>query len=172
MIVEYIDSQEPLTVFEVKLHCRVDHDSEDDFFENVIIPGARAMAEAKTGCAIRKAKYRDEFDDIGVAVLAVGGVTEILEVTAEGAAITAYESTIRAGRTTVYAEDYRGKPGTVTYQAGIDLALHSSVKNWLLLACGYLYSQRELLYAGQAMQEMPQRYVDSLLSSIDLHAAI
>ena len=56
MIAQYL-GDEPLTLAEVKLQCRVDGEEEDAYFEDVLIPAARALAEEVSGSAIRKGRY-------------------------------------------------------------------------------------------------------------------
>lgn len=172
MIIEYI-GDEPLTLTEIKIQCKIDDDEENSFLEGVIIPGARAMAEAKTGCAIREARYLDDVTDLANGALSMGGVTEIESVMAGNESVTDYAVITSARRIIVVAAgSYGGKPGAITYRAGVDISLYPSVKSWMLLAAGWLYANRELLYSGQAIQEMPQRYVDSLLLPIDVPAAM
>jgi hypothetical protein len=57
MIAQYL-GDEPLTLAEVKLQCRVDGDDEDAYFEGVLIPAARSLAEEVSGAAIARALYR------------------------------------------------------------------------------------------------------------------
>ena len=85
MLIEYINA-EPLTLDEVKLHARIDGMDDDDAIELGIIPPARAMAEAKTGCAIRTARYTDTITLPGS--LAVGGVIAIESVKVDGVTVT------------------------------------------------------------------------------------
>lgn len=56
MIAQYL-RDEPLTLAEVKLQYRVDGEEEDAYFEGVLIPAARALAEEVNGSAIRKGRY-------------------------------------------------------------------------------------------------------------------
>lgn len=171
MIVEYVDNDEPITVAEAKKQCAVDHDEDDLFFSDVIIPGARAMAEAKTGSAIRKARFTETLPDMAASSLAMGSVVEVESVAVGGVAVVDYTQTMQARRTVISAPVYADKSGVVTYTAGVDIALYPSVKNWMLLAVGWLYANRELLVignSGQVIAEMPKSYIDVLLAPIDV----
>lgn len=165
MIVEYLTPNEPLTLAEVQAHCRVD--GEDAYLTFAIIPAARALAEAKTGCAIRPARYSDTFQDAAECVLAVGAVTAVESVVVDGAAAD-YTTTEDAGRTVVHTTAGAGKPCVITYTAGIDINQHPGVRAWMLLVCGWLYAQRELL--GGNNSEPPPHIAESLLTSINLNA--
>ena len=169
MIVEYL-ADEPITLAEVRAQCRVDEDdtSEDNYLSGVVIPAARALAEAKSGSAIRRARYSETVADVGACVLAVGEVREIESVKVAGADV-AYTSTTKARRTYITAASYPGKVGEVTYTAGIDIAKHPGVKSWMLLVCGWLYRNREMI-DNLPMHEVPQHIADSLLSSISVPA--
>lgn len=168
MMVEYIAEAEPLTIAEVVAHARIDAYDEYDAIELGIIPAARALAEAKTGCAIRKARYQDTITLPGP--LSMGGVIDIEAVTVGGVAV-AYTSASIARRTIIEASDYEGQSAVVTYTAGTDLSKHPNVRAWLLLACAWLYADRELVRDG-SKTEMPRYITDTLLASIDVPNAL
>lgn len=161
MIIEYL-ANEPITLAEVKSHCRSD-DGEDALLENLIIPSARALAESKSGCAVRLARYQVYFDDMSTVTLPVSGVTEIESVKV-GDVEVEYKAITNRRLTVVSAQS--SMPGCITFIAGIDISKHPGVKSWILLACGWLYSQRELLVTG-AQATMPS-IAESLLSSISV----
>lgn len=158
--VAYIDQIEPLLLDDAKLHCRVDGYDEDALFSDVIIPGARALAEQKTGCAIRNARYTDTISDAGETALSVGGVTTIESVTLSGNSV-AYTTRIQSRRTFVTAP----AGSLVTYTAGTDIQKHPGVKLWMLLVCAWMYANRELI--GDSKAEPPY-FIESLLSSISV----
>ena len=54
----------------------------------------------------------------------------------------------------------------VTYQAGIDISLFPSVKQWMLLAAGWIYEQPEMYTVAAAVTALPAEYVDGLLAPI------
>lgn len=154
---------EPLTLHEVKAQCRVDGEDDDALIGDIIIPAARALAEAKSGCAIRGARYADTVPGNGIVMLSVGGVGAIEAVKLNGVE-TASTSEVQARRTYVTAA-----PGAVvTYTAGTDVSKHPGVKAWMLLVCGWMYAQRELL--GGSNSEPPPHIAESLLASISTPA--
>ena len=167
MLIDYI-GPDPLTLDEVKLHARIDATDDDDAIELGIIPAARAMAEAKTGCAIRKARFTDTVELPGA--LSMGGVIAIETVTVDNVVIT-YTATETARRTVIDAPEFVTQRAVVTYTAGIDIAKHPGVRAWLLLACAWLYADRELVRDG-IKTEMPRYITDTLLMSIDVPGAI
>ena len=150
----------------MQVQCRVD-EGEDLYLADVIIPAARSLAEAKTGCAIRPARYRDTFADASRCVLSVGGVMAVESVEVDGAPV-AYTTTLEGRRTCVSAPGSAGKPCVITYTAGIDINQHPGVRAWMLLVCGWLYAQRELL--GVNNSETPAHIAESLLASINVAA--
>ncbi|MGB3290940.1 MAG: head-tail connector protein [Burkholderiaceae bacterium] len=157
---------EPVALAEVKAQCRIDHDAEDAFITEVIIPGARALAESKTGSAIRKGTFTDVITLGGT--LSVGQVISVDTVKVDGVSV-AFTATEKGRRTAVESVGNEGKTAVVGFTAGTDIAQFPGVKSWLLLACGWMYAHRESLTAGpNAFNEMPAGYVDALLSAIDV----
>lgn len=149
---------EPLTLDEVKQHCRIDDDAENDaYITNTIIPGARALAEAKTGAIIRKGTFTDTIL-IGQA-LSVGSVISVDSVKVDDVDV-AFTTTEKGRRTVVQSDGNEGKEAVVGFTAGIDIAEFPDVKSWLLMACGWMYESRELA--------MPESYVDALLVAIEV----
>ncbi len=166
MIVEYLALDEPLHLAEVMSQCRAD-ECDEAYLVDAIIPAARALAESKTGCAIRQARYRDTFADASRCVLSMGGVLAVESVTVGGAPV-AFTSTVQARRTCISAPDHAGKECIVTYTAGTDIDKHPGVRAWMLLVCGWLYAQRELL--GGDNKEPTAHIAKSLLARINVAA--
>lgn len=178
---------EPLTYDEVVAQCRLDPDDDDsserDLIERIVIPAARALAEQATGAAIRKARYREHLPMVpaGQVFAAEKGQAYTLESIALG---------VRPGsplldlsrcylvnggkESLLYTEQgtWRELVGEcpqgllVTYLAGIDIDDHPSVRQYLLLAAAWAYRHRELLVLGQTLNELPDRYLLTLLASI------
>lgn len=161
MILEYL-ANEPITLAEVKSHCRADG-GDDALLEDVIIPSARALAETRSGCAIRLARYQAYYDDMSLVTLPVSGVTEIESVKVDDAKVE-YKATTSRRLTVVSTQT--SMSGCITFKAGIDISKHPDVKAWMLLACGWLYSQRELLLTG--VQPAMPNIAESLLCSISV----
>jgi hypothetical protein len=158
-LIEYLGT-EPVSVDEVKQHCRIDDGDEDQYIATVIIPGARAMAEARSGAVIREGRYSETI--VLGGVLSVGRVISIEDVVVNGVAVD-FESTEKGGN--------EGKLATVTFLAGVDLTAFPGVKSWLLLTCGWMYANREMFSSGAGgVIEMPRSYVDSLLAPIEVPA--
>lgn len=165
MIAQYL-GDEPLTLAEVKLQCRVDGDDEDAYFEGVLIPAARALAEEVSGSAIRKGRYIEQASDAGHSVLARGGVIEVESVTVSGDAVPFV--VVQSGRRTlVQAAGFAGRVAQITYTAGIDIAVHAGVRAWMLLVVAWLYANRELMGQREGAKAPPHISV-ALLSSINV----
>lgn len=166
-LIEYLGT-EPVSVDEVKQHCRIDDGDEDQYIATVIIPGARAMAEARSGSVIREGRYSETI--VLGGVLSVGRVISIEGVVVNGVAVD-FESTEKGRRTAVNSSGNEGKLATVTFLAGVDLTAFPGVKSWLLLTCGWMYANREMFSSGAGgVIEMPRSYVDSLLAPIEVPA--
>lgn len=167
MIVQYL-GDEPLTLAEVKLQCRVDFDDEDVYLVSVIIPAARALAEEVSGAAIRKARYVEQVSDAGGSALARGSVIEVESVTVSGTPVP-FAISLDGRRTLVQVQGAAGKTAQITYTAGIDIAMHAGVRAWMLLVAAWLYANRELMGERDGAKA-PPHISGSLLSSINVHA--
>ncbi|WP_034207206.1 hypothetical protein [Burkholderia cepacia] len=179
VLVEYLDDVEPLTFEEVAMQCRIDDDDEREFVENIVIPCARQAAERKSGAAIRKARYVERLAGFpaGEFSLSVGQVLSVDSIEARDATGSAskldpsgYE-VVQLGRETLCAPLGAARwPSasvvTITYQAGIDIDEHPSVRSWMLLAAAWAYDHRELFSEGQTVAQIPDGYADLLLDSI------
>ena len=185
---------EPITLAEVKLHVRFDADLtlDDVLIEAVLIPGARQLAETKTGSAIRPARYKQRLRDFpakgGNVALTHGLVTDIESITYAGTGgratlpPTEYESAI-IDRETLVSPVSGQWPATtpgltnieIIYRAGIppaELALKfPTVKHWLLFAAAWGIAQKELFmiaHGRQGFTELPIDYISGLLDPITL----
>uniref|UniRef100_UPI00334295B0 head-tail connector protein n=1 Tax=Castellaniella defragrans TaxID=75697 RepID=UPI00334295B0 len=164
-LVSYTDG-EPLTLDEVRLYSHIDGDDQDALIEGVIIPGARALAESKTGSIIRKGTFTETI--LLGAALSVGQVVLVEAVKIDGADV-AFTLVEKGRRTIVQSAGNEGKEAVVRFTAGTDLTQHPTVKSWLLLACGWMYDHREIMTSGpNAFNEMPKSYVDALLLPIEV----
>jgi len=173
-LLKWRDDIEPVTYDEVRTQCLIDDD--DDVLRNTIegdlIPAARQLAETRTGSAIRKGTYRETLKTmpLGDFTLSRGRASKLLKITCGGADVSVdnYLWLDIGGDVLVspIAPGITGGPVYIEFEAGIDIADFPTVKQWILLACGWLYEQRELFLQGQAIQEMPASYVDSLIQPI------
>lgn len=178
---------EPLTYDEVVAQCRLDPDDDDsaerDLIERIVIPAARALAEQATGAAIRKARYREHLPMVpaGQVFAAEKGQAYALESIALGVGpgsplldLSRCYLVNGGKESLLYTEQgtWRELVGEcpqgllVTYLAGIDIDDHPSVRQYLLLAAAWAYRHRELLVLGQTLNELPDRYLLTLLASI------
>lgn len=165
MIAQYL-GDEPLTLAEAKLQCRVDGDEEDPYIEGVLIPAARALAEEVSGSAIRKGRYIEQAIDAGHSVLARGGVIEVEGVTVNGDSVP-FVVTQTGRLTLVHAPEFGGQTAQITYTAGIDIAVHAGVRAWMLLVVAWLYANRELMGQREGAKA-PAHISAALLSSINV----
>lgn len=189
------DSAEPISLAEAKMQARIDPDltDEDSLIEQVIIPGARQLAEERTGAVIRPARYiqrRQGFPNSGGALAITHSlIRQIESITYAGDGgnrITLspmdYESIV-IDRETLIAPISGNWPAAgkslraveITYTAGVfaaELAAkYPGVKHWLLLAVAWGVEQKELFVIArgrQAFQEMPTDYTAGLLNPIML----
>jgi hypothetical protein len=173
-LLNWVDDKEPVTFEDVRVQCFIDADDENAKYliETNIIPAARQLAETRTGSAIRKGNYRETLkvlpaDDF---TLSKGRATKILKVTCGGRDVIVSDFLLLDIGGDMIVSPVSGSAGTgpayIEFEAGIDIADFPTVKQWILLACGWAFEQRELLLVGQAIQEMPPSYVDSLLQPI------
>lgn len=173
-LLSWIDEKEPVTFDDVRAQCFIDVDDEAirKFVETNIIPAARQLAETRAGSAIRKGNYRETLKVMpaGDFTLSKGRATKILKVTCGGLILNLSDFLLLdiGGDMVVSSVPASAGAGPVyiEFEAGIDIEEFPTVKQWILLACGWAYEQRELLLVGQAIQEMPESYVDSLLQPI------
>jgi hypothetical protein len=75
---------EPVSVLDLKHHARLDDDdtSLDAEIKSVYIPGARQLAETRTGSAIRPARYRQrlrDFPPAGYPITITHGLVTAIE---------------------------------------------------------------------------------------------
>ncbi|AFQ50442.1 hypothetical protein [Burkholderia cepacia] len=179
VLVEYLDDVEPLTFEDVAIQCRIDDDGEREYVQRIVIPGARQAAERKSGAAIRKARYVERLagfptGEFSLSVGQVVGVDSIEARDSTGVASTLDPSVyevVQLGRETLCAplgaaHWPNAHAVTITYQAGIDVDKHPSVRSWMLLAAAWAYDHRELFTDGQSIVQMPDGYADLLLDSI------
>lgn len=188
-------SGEPLTIDDVKTHARWDLDNTiaDGDITNVYIPGARQLAESRTGSAIRPARFIQrlpEFPKEGgtfaithglvmaiesITYLDANGARQSLDASAFSDAVIDRETLVEpvGGKWPETTRSLRGVE--VTYTAGIkpaDLAAnYPSVRHFILMACAWALEQPELFVLSkgkQGYQELPADYLAGLLDPITL----
>lgn len=179
---------EPITIDDVIYQCRLDADDVDggerELIERIVIPAARGLVEQATGAAVRKGVYREHLPSVPRGnVFAVGlGQAYELESVAVGVSPAArllapadmylvnsgQESLLytQSGRSWCEVAGSAPQGLLITYKAGFDIANFPSVQQYLLLAAAWAYRHRELLAVGQALHELPERYLLTLLAAI------
>lgn len=190
-------ASEPMSAAEVKTQARIDADLtlDDDFIQTVLIPGARQLAETRTGAAIRPARYRQRLRGFprhgGAIVLAhalVMNVESITYVASTGNPVLLSSVTydvVQVDRETLVAPLAPPWPDTgaslraveIVYTAGLlpaDFASrYASVKAWMLMVAAWGYAQRELFvmtHGAAGFQELPADYLAGLLDPLTLRA--
>lgn len=139
---------------------------------DIIIPGVTAQCEAKTGAAIRRAEYVEDWPATGRfgGCLDVGQAKVISSVqrldTKELLSPTDYELAVGQHVSRLSVPGWRGVPLRITYEAWLDLACYPSVKTWLLMQAATVFGQRETLITGTIVAALPATFLDTLLSDI------
>lgn len=175
-------AEEPVTIAEAKLHCRVDADiTADDVLLTALIVAAREQAEHTTGRSLVSQSWRLTLDRFpaGAIVLPrapLSSVTSITYVDTDGATQTLDAGEYRVITDRVLGEVVPVYDGqwptarctqnavTVEFVSGYGAAatVPRAIKQWILLAVGGWYGQREAIVAGQ-VAELPNAYWHALL---------
>lgn len=178
-------AEEPLTLAEAKLHCRVDTDfTADDALLTALIVAARALAETRCNRTIAKARWQLTLDRFPEAIrLPMPRVTQVLSVhyrdpdgvlcELDAADVTLDNASQVANW--LYPAADASWPDTwcqpngvvVVYEAGWSRAdVPQEIKQWLLMAVATGYRNREAVVADRdARLELPRTYVDGLLDA-------
>ena len=180
--------EEPVSLAEAKAHCRVDH-ADDDALISALIVAAREQAEHETGRAFVTQTWElvhDEFPD--AFVLRKAPVQSVVSVRY----LDDSNGTECELDPADYLLDKDGEPGYVVpnvglgwpsawpvpnavrcrYVCGYGAAadVPQAVKQWILMAVGTLYAQRETLVAGN-VSGLPDRFWQGLLDPFRLYEA-
>lgn len=175
--------EEPVTLAEVKAHCRIDGAAEDALLQ-AYIAAARARCEGILQRALITREVEqtlDAFpaDELQLALLPVGQIVEVGYTDPAGAAQLLAPSAYTLDATQAGSHWLLPAVGTlwpqtrpvinavrVRYEAGYGLQASDvppDIRAWLLLTVAYLYAQREAVDATGRAAEIPSRFVDSLL---------
>lgn len=187
-------AEEPVTLVEAKTNARVELDAtwEDDLFTHLLIPGARQLAETRTGACIRAARWKQrlpEFPKLGQVIpithslcTAVESLTYLPTDTTTGrstltldtdfeAVQTEHETHLAPLATTWPSVGKSLRAVEITYTAGLACAdmtaRYPSIRQWILMAIAWGYDNRTLfLTDGAGFSELPDGYHLQLLDPI------
>jgi uncharacterized phiE125 gp8 family phage protein len=186
---------EVVSIADLKGHTRWDADNAlmDAEIESVYIPGARQLAESRTGSAIRPARYIQRLQDFpkdsGYIAITHGLVIAVESITyasINGGRVSVDRSTFDsavidretliepvAGPWPAASKGLRGVE--ITYTAGVApdvmAVRYPSVRQWILMAAAWALEQPELFVLSkgrQGYQELPADYLAGLLDPITL----
>jgi uncharacterized phiE125 gp8 family phage protein len=190
-LAQYLDNSEPLTLDDVKNHLRIDTADDDQLLSNIIIPGVRAQAEAITSSVLRKAKMiytlkqfpRDYLGGyikpITLSISNCRSIDSVVYRDNSGAiqTITTIRSLIDNNQVKIInsapwpnlinpADDAIKITLTAGYTQEEFASFLPSVMQWMLLAAGWAYNQRDLFSNdAKLFAQMPDTYVNALLQS-------
>lgn len=172
-------TQEPVTLAEAKLHCRVDG-SEDDARITALITSARRLAEQKTGRAFAPQTWElalDEFPEAFMLLPApITAITSVKYIDAAGVEQTLDPSgyqldkdslpgyLVPAYGTAWPSPRLQANAVRVRYTCGHAVADSqlAALKTWMLVAIGTWHKHAEATVDG-SLNELPRTYVDGLL---------
>lgn len=177
---------EPLTLAEAKLHCRVDGSDEDALITALIV-AAREQAEHETGRALVTQTWElvhDAFPEAFVLRRApIQSVTSLKYLdSADGTEQTLDPADYLLDKDSEpgYVVPAYGKAWPATWPVpnavrvryvcgyGLAAAVPVAIKQWMLLAIGTMYAERETIIAGQAAS-LPDRFWAGLLDPYRLY---
>lgn len=165
-----------ITLEDVARQCRIEvEDLEPELIEGIIIPGVTAQAEQRTGAAIRKAEYEEDWPetyasghalDVGQAT-AIVSINRVLPDGSTGPVADAFY--LQLGQREAFLHFPNGRPAGVLrirYLAGVDAQAYAGVRQWLLMQAASAYEHRETFVVGTIVSELPSSFIDSLLAEI------
>lgn len=175
-------ADEPVTLAQAKMQCRVVTNDEDALFSAIYIPAAREAAEHRLGRLLvdqTKELVIDRFPagEIDLQLPDVSAIVSVKYLDTAGDEQTmdpaAYSLETDPGRSWLhpaYGTDWPDTIDTVNavrvrftagYGASAD-GIPSGIKAWIMLAIGSLYEHREALSQGH-VAELPGGFWDRLL---------
>ena len=166
-LIEYT-GPEPLSLEQFKLWQKAD-DGEDSVLSQIVIPAARQVAERRSGAAIRPGRYAGEWESLpaGDTALDLGAVRALESVTAAGAAISG-AALVWRGREAFVRLPAAARDVRVVVTAGVETEHAPAVLQWIALAAGLAYENREMATTGNVASLLPPGYLDALLDVVRL----
>jgi uncharacterized phiE125 gp8 family phage protein len=176
---------EPIDLATAKLHCRVDGTDEDTLITALIV-AAREQAEHETGRALVTQTWEQVHDSFPEAFVLrkapIQSVTSVKYLDSAGVeqTISALDYLLDKDSEPGYVVPAYGKAWPASYGVpnavrcryvagyGAAAAVPQAIKQWMLLAIGMMYSQRESGAAAQ-MHTLPDRFWGGLLDPYRLY---
>jgi len=181
-------ASEPLTLAEAKLHCRVDG-NDDDALITALIVAAREQAEHETGRALITQTWElvhDQFPEACVLrkapIQSVTSVKYLDDATGAQQTLDPADYLLDKDSEPGYVVPAYGKAWPATWPVpnavrvryvcgyGLAAAVPVAIKQWMLLAIGTMYAQRETFVTGQ-IGSIPDRFWAGLLDPYRLYEA-
>jgi uncharacterized phiE125 gp8 family phage protein len=180
--------EEPLFVDDVKAHCRINGDDDDQLIESMIT-AARQMAETQTKRALITQTwdlYLDKFPcDYAYSIIlpkpTLQSVTYLKYIDTDGVLQTLSADNYKVDNVTepariVPAYGYSW-PSTrdeinavvIRFVCGYgddEESVPSAIKDWMKIKISTMYEYRDEFISGTIIQPLPNRFVDSMLDYI------
>lgn len=174
-----IEGAEPISLEEAKAHLRVIGDDEDGYIQD-LITAAREMAEGRLNRTIVQRTRTEVFaswrDSLVLLKPPVVSVESVAYTDVDGQVQTLESEFYYAGTSTepavielspqfrAPALHFRSRPIAVTYTAGYPEGdVPRAICQWILLAIGTLYQNRESLVNGVSVASLPADFMALLL---------
>ena len=178
-------AMEPVTLAEVKLHARIDHDLEDGLLA-MFIAAARQHGEQLTGRQFVEAAYELSLDDFpcgddpielpkpplqsvqAVSFVAPDGVMQTMSTSGYVVDISGLLGRIYPADGAAWpATRHQRNAVTIRFRTGWPVvtgtpSTQDAIKSWLLCRVTGLYEQRES-FAGRSVSALPGDFLDGLL---------
>jgi uncharacterized phiE125 gp8 family phage protein len=173
-------TEEPLTLAEAKLQCRIDGSDEDTLLTSLITV-ARQQAEQRTGSAVLTQTWELALDDfprgaIDLLMAPIQSITSVKYIDPEGVEQTVGSSNYALDS---YGVQHQVVPGygyswpavrNITHAVKVRFVagyasktdVPASLKQWMLLAIATMFRNREAVVSG-SVSELPRGYLDALL---------
>lgn len=182
-------SEEPIALADAKWHCRADGTADDALLAALIV-AARESAEHETGralCTQTRELVLDAFPEAFVLRGApIQSLTSLKYLDTDGVEQTLdpQDTLLDKDSEPGYLLPAYGKAWPASYPVpnavrvrytcgyGAASAVPQAIKQWMLLAVGAMYAQRETFIEGRIVAPLPDRFWHRLLDPYRLYEAI